>query len=579
MRAAGRLSGAGALAALALALLAGACRSSTTNPAGPSGGLGQPCNQGACNPPYQCDAPSQTCVSPSGSTCGNDQVDAGEQCDGTNLNGRTCVSLGFSGGTLSCAPSCTLDTSACTSPGGNGVPALVQNVSSSTNPVGIGIDGNDFKFAMPNAVLAGNALVLKVAYLHGASFAATPISDSNGNAWPTTPSASLSDSNLNLDLAVFVLPNANPGPTTLTIHFTARIHPVQYDCSEWVNVATSSPLSGTAKASNVATPSVAAGSFAPVNNDSGGGNLIIQYAVDDDDAGGGGAITGFAAGPGFTLLDADIAWAGDTNSYHASQFSVQATAAPVNPTLTASGGPQHFATLAIALRAAPAGTAPPASGIRIVKVHHFTNEIPPTSWSMQMPTTGSNLIVAVTANAPADANTTITGVTDNRGNTYAKTEPADDQPQWWIAQNAATGDDLRLTFSLHSGAAGCSMRIFEITGAATSGQPDTSAGHTLACSGATSVTGFPVITPASANGLTIATMAIGQGPGLAVTSPAGATWGLVTYTGEQDTDTMENADAQGWLYNSTMATESWNWDLTSIPNNTCYSSAIHLKGA
>ncbi len=46
-------------------------------------------------------------------TCGNGIVDSGEQCDGSNLNGRTCQSLGYSGGTLSCSSSCAYDTSQC----------------------------------------------------------------------------------------------------------------------------------------------------------------------------------------------------------------------------------------------------------------------------------------------------------------------------------------------------------------------------------------------------------------------------------------------------------------------------------
>jgi hypothetical protein len=49
------------------------------------------------------------------STCGNGVVDAGEQCDGSNLNGQTCASQGFSGGTLSCTASCAFDTAQCTS--------------------------------------------------------------------------------------------------------------------------------------------------------------------------------------------------------------------------------------------------------------------------------------------------------------------------------------------------------------------------------------------------------------------------------------------------------------------------------
>lgn len=62
----------------------------------------------------------QACVggecTPSPDLCGNGTLDAGEQCDGTNLGGGTCLSLGFAGGTLACAPDCTYDTSNCTQP-------------------------------------------------------------------------------------------------------------------------------------------------------------------------------------------------------------------------------------------------------------------------------------------------------------------------------------------------------------------------------------------------------------------------------------------------------------------------------
>ncbi len=47
------------------------------------------------------------------SQCGNDEVDAGEECDGTDLDGETCASQGFLSGTLDCASNCTFDTSGC----------------------------------------------------------------------------------------------------------------------------------------------------------------------------------------------------------------------------------------------------------------------------------------------------------------------------------------------------------------------------------------------------------------------------------------------------------------------------------
>jgi len=52
--------------------------------------------------------------------CGNNIKETGEQCDGADLSGASCASLGFSSGTLSCSASCEFNTSACTTAGGGG---------------------------------------------------------------------------------------------------------------------------------------------------------------------------------------------------------------------------------------------------------------------------------------------------------------------------------------------------------------------------------------------------------------------------------------------------------------------------
>lgn len=53
--------------------------------------------------------------------CGNSAINGNEQCDTANLNGQTCQSQGFSSGTLSCAANCTFNTSSCvTAVCGNG---------------------------------------------------------------------------------------------------------------------------------------------------------------------------------------------------------------------------------------------------------------------------------------------------------------------------------------------------------------------------------------------------------------------------------------------------------------------------
>lgn len=67
-----------------------------------------------------------TCTMPEVDPCGNGQLDAGEDCDGANLNGMTCVSLGagFVSGDLACGADCSFDSSRCVfqvvDPCGNG---------------------------------------------------------------------------------------------------------------------------------------------------------------------------------------------------------------------------------------------------------------------------------------------------------------------------------------------------------------------------------------------------------------------------------------------------------------------------
>lgn len=65
---------------------------------------------------------STTTVSVAVSVCGNNIKETGEQCDGTDLGGATCQSLGYAGGTLGCYSNCTFNTSGCYTvpPGGGG---------------------------------------------------------------------------------------------------------------------------------------------------------------------------------------------------------------------------------------------------------------------------------------------------------------------------------------------------------------------------------------------------------------------------------------------------------------------------
>jgi hypothetical protein len=50
------------------------------------------------------------------SVCGNLLKEQGEDCDNTDLNGKTCENLGFDGGTLTCDIACSFETASCTVP-------------------------------------------------------------------------------------------------------------------------------------------------------------------------------------------------------------------------------------------------------------------------------------------------------------------------------------------------------------------------------------------------------------------------------------------------------------------------------
>ena len=69
----------------------------------------------ACN--SQCGLDTSACTggtTPTVAYCGNDRLDNGEQCDGSNLNNQTCASMGFVGGSLGCYSFCKFNTSSCT---------------------------------------------------------------------------------------------------------------------------------------------------------------------------------------------------------------------------------------------------------------------------------------------------------------------------------------------------------------------------------------------------------------------------------------------------------------------------------
>src|SRR5206468_1103911 len=68
------------------------------------------------NPPPSSTTTTTTTTTTTLALCGNGHIDAGEQCDGTDINGATCPDGSAGGALVRCTPECTLDFSLCPPP-------------------------------------------------------------------------------------------------------------------------------------------------------------------------------------------------------------------------------------------------------------------------------------------------------------------------------------------------------------------------------------------------------------------------------------------------------------------------------
>jgi hypothetical protein len=444
------------------------------------------------------------------------------------------------------------------------VPVLVQHTVWPANPAGIGESGNAFVIPIPNPVGAGNCLILAFTYPSGS--AVRSITDTNGNSWSTTPDKSVTGSSY--ISAVFVLPNAIAGQDTITVTFNAAVIPYQVSVSEFNGIATTSPVNGSSSAANQTGASLSTGSFTPGNNDTNGGNLIFNYYALS--AAASGAPTKWVSGGSFSLLDADIGWTSNQGFPHATQYYLQTTSAAINPGITATGDTSDsYNCVAVALKVADAGTAKP-SDIHIDKILHIT-PLSASTVTFQLPASGNLRVVTATNIA-----LTITGVTDSDGATWTNANPGG--TPMYVSVNRSPNPALILTVSLTGSGVGTtnsSFRLYDVSGAASSplgtvvNYPDTGySGSTLA--------NAPTITPSVSGSLVIAYLGLGIGPVYSVTSPVGAVFDIMTYTGETDGSLTDNADGVAHLYNSGTSALNFDWTMVNTANS-AFGAAVAFK--
>ena len=375
-----------------------------------------------------------------------------------------------------------------------------------------------------------------------------------------------------VDSQIYVVPNSATGSSTptpiVTVGFGSAIQPVQFDLMEVSNIATTSPCNGTSNAAAV-TPSsgvVAATAFTP--GASASGDFIFTY-VPCAENNCQFIPTSWTAGssPAQTLLEADIAWHGGNTFPHAAETYYQARVAEFTPSITVAGDTAvPFNVVSAALLVATGGGAIPSSGIYVQRINHQTSDAFANPWKLQYSMTG-NLRVWTITPEPGESNVSSITSSDTCGGSNAFTQETAAgglSSQIWYQQNCSPNANLTLTvnFSATPSGINISPRMFDIQNANASSF-DVAAGNNAASTSGSSVANQPTITCSASGELTIAIAALGTGPGLAVTSPSGAIFVLTTYTGETDSDEMENADLSGIHYSSPATSQNWTWTITN----------------
>ena len=432
-------------------------------------------------------------------------------------------------------------------------PALVQNLSTYTNRDGEA--GNDFIVNLPTPTLANNCLILALTNAYSPTRTIL-VSDDKSNTWTAGPHVDFVANNETT--TIFYALGVAGGSQKITIHFDASIYDVHATVSEWTNIATAAAANGSSGASDVASP-VSAGSFTPGNNDANGGNLIYQHAIAIPGVGALGNLTstvsGVTAGAGFTLASANRQLAS------ISQYTIQTTAAAINPTLTVTqgSGTDHFNTIAIAFKVASAGTAP-SSGIRIQNMQHTFHPWPGTS-TVNLPSSGNLLALTAPVNTGQDA---ITSVRDSKGNAWTKVAGESlDSPQVWYAVNATPGSDLTISFNVANNT-GIIVIAWDIAGASTAPFDKFTEATGAQAHAGDDITNAPLITPSTAHGLVIGLVNEYTGPPTSMIG-AGYVADHVYYAGETDSSLMDMGDGTAHIYNSDTSQLSFGWHQTSHP--------------
>lgn len=414
-----------------------------------------------------------------------------------------------------------------------GISNIIQGVYYQSNSLSVLTEAVDHvQCNLPQPSLAGNGLVVAVAYPSGA----TPvITDDKSNTWPVSGAAGTvtSDSGT-MALQIFRLASAATGTQLITVSFgNSPQQPVKIWMLELYNIT--GTVNGSVTGTNLNSNGlVSPGAFTPTNNNANGGNLVLSFMADNATVGTQNPSRIWGAS-GYQLLTADVSFTSGVSMPSGASAFLQATSAATTPYFNALATTDTFNVAAIALSVGVQGTPLPA-GIRISAIHYFSAFPNVTNWTLQVPSVGN--LSCLTSPETVSA---LSSFTDNDGgsqSSYTKQQPVSDQPLFLYRPNSLASQGRAIT--LTSAATGniFIVRYFDIIGAAISPFDTAKQDSPFGASGSASVSAAPSITPGGQNELIIAVLQNGLGPTPAVTAPVGATMDEQQYQTAQFTGSI-----------------------------------------
>jgi hypothetical protein len=432
--------------------------------------------------------------------------------------------------------------------------------------------------SFPEATLSGNLLTCET---FGAATSTYSISDDQSQTWTKVNSSNFpfTSASSNVYNFWYVVNNAG-GTRRIKINSTAsNTGFLDVKCQEFYNVATTSPVDGTANCHTVTSTTATGVTTGTLTS----GDLIVM-STDNDNA---SAIASFTAGS-----QTNITWAllaGDRLEGYAVQYGVYTTTTAFTPQMT-TGTSQPFTSCQAAFKAASAGTAP-SQTFRIVHEGHFALPGSTTTRTFQMPATGNLLIISFTAGGDCIATTTgatacattatTTGLSDAGSNTWKCTgtvvggSATTASSQICYAGNATLAATETVSISRYLNGLGSLSQdtavIYDVTGAATSPFDNDSGGQTASQGSIVSslTTCSSCFSPGTTNDLVIVNANWNFGTATTATAPSTCEFDSAV-TNFNDVNGPEPVDQNGgWCHYYTPSTSSISvtWTLANDGTN------------